>query len=78
MTRVHCITLSLRYALLDLPTLASLHLGPSTRLLLENECTALHGVDKNVPALEESIAGPCADELDGATASLVVILGVNI
>jgi hypothetical protein len=49
-----------------------------TGLHLQDECTTFHRVDEDVAALEQSIAGPCADEINLATTSHVVILRIDV
>ena len=49
-----------------------------TRLHLKDECATLHRVDEDVAALEERVAGPCANEVDLATAAHIVVLRVDI
>lgn len=49
-----------------------------TILQLQDKCATLHCVDEDVPTLEEGVAGPCANEVDLATAAHIVILRVHI
>ena len=49
-----------------------------TSLHLQDKRTTFHRVDEDVAALKQSIAGPCANEVNLATTSHVVILRIDV
>lgn len=54
----------------------SLRVG--TSLQLQDERATLHRVDEDIAALEQSVAGPCANKVDLPSASCVVVLRVDV
>ena len=49
-----------------------------TSLHLQDKRTTFHRVDEDVATLKQSIAGPCANEIDLTTTSHVVILRIDV